>query len=417
VSTCNDNNPNTFATAKLQHNSTMMKKPPQIARLFLKMLGNLSYGHLRVVTPDQALLSFGDVNIDVTAILYIHDWRACSKILRGGDIGFAQAYEAGWVSTNNLTALLRLAIRNENALDNAIFGGKLMGFWHKLKHWLRPNTRKGSRRNIHAHYDIGNAFYQLWLDPSWTYSSAIFDKDCSITLEQAQAKKYQRIIDNLQLKAGDRVLEIGCGWGGFAEHAAKQGIYIHGVTISEAQLEIAQQRIADQYLQDFVTLELCDYRDLSVQYDAIVSIEMFEAVGEQYWDTYFKTVAKHLKPNAKALIQTITIDENRFERYRSGTDFIQQYIFPGGMLPSPLRFTQYAEKHDLTTVDQFCFGKDYAETLRRWNENFNHHNNEINKLGFDTPFQRIWQLYFSYCEAGFDEGNTDVIQFTLQKNA
>jgi cyclopropane-fatty-acyl-phospholipid synthase len=314
-----------------------------------------------------------------------------------------------------LTALLRLAIRNENSLDKAIFGGKLMGLWYKLKHLLRPNTRKGSKKNIHAHYDIGNNFYALWLDPSWTYSSGIFYGDFAISLEHAQQRKYQRIIDVLELKAGDRVLEIGCGWGGFAEHAASRDIHVHGVTISQSQLDFANARIAKKGLSNLVNLEMCDYRDLKGSYDAIVSIEMFEAVGEKFWPTYFSTVQQRLKPNGMALIQSITIDEARFERYRAGTDFIQQYIFPGGMLPSPTRFEKIAARHNLTSVEQFAFGPDYAETLRKWSKNFESERERITEQGFDMPFQRIWQLYFAYCEAGFDEGRTDVVQFLLKK--
>lgn len=390
---------------------------PPSAKLFIRMLSKIKHGNLHVVTPYGEVLKFGDQQLAQAVILDIHDWQACRKILQGGDIGFAESYEAGWISTSDLTALLRLAIQNESALDKAIFGGKLMGLWYKLKHLLRPNTRKGSRKNIHAHYDIGNAFYQLWLDPTWTYSSAIFFGDHQITLQEAQYRKYQRIIDVLGLKAGDRVLEIGCGWGGFAEHASAQGINVHGVTISPAQLDIAQQRIKQLEREELVKLELCDYRDLTGSYDAIVSIEMFEAVGEEFWPIYFETVNQRLKQGGKALIQTITIEESRFERYRSGTDFIQQYIFPGGMLPSPPRFVQLAHKHGLLTQDQYAFGKDYAETLRRWNHDFENNIDGIHGMGFGTAFQRIWQLYFSYCEAGFDEGRTDVYQFLLQKSS
>ncbi len=390
---------------------------PASAQLFIRMLAKIKHGNLHLITPSGAVHKFGDQHLAQAVSLYIHDWQACKKILQGGDIGFAESFEAGWLSTSDLTALLRLAIKNETALDKAIFGGKLMGLWYKLKHLMRPNTRKGSRKNIHAHYDIGNPFYQLWLDPSWTYSSAVFFGDYQISLQEAQYRKYQRIIDVLNLKIGDRVLEVGCGWGGFAEHAASRGISVHGITISTAQLEIAEQRIKEKNLQNLVQLELCDYRDLTGTYDAIVSIEMFEAVGEEYWPAYFACLQSRLKPQGKALVQTITIDEARFERYRAGTDFIQQYIFPGGMLPSPVRFTQLAEKNDLQTLDQFAFGKDYAETLRRWNKDFEDRIDSIQQLGFGTAFQRIWQLYFSYCEAGFDEGRTDVYQFLLQKKS
>lgn len=388
---------------------------PTSAKIFFKMLAKLKHGNLHVVTPDDEVLHFGETGSAQAIVLHLHDWRACSKIMRSGDIGFAEALEAGWITTTDLTGLLRLAIKNESALDQAIFGGRLMSLWYKLKHLLRSNTKEGSRKNIHAHYDLGNHFYRLWLDPSWTYSSAIFYKDYQISLEEAQYRKYQRIIDVLGLKPGDKVLEIGCGWGGFAEHAGLQGIHVHGITISNAQLEIAQERVQKKQLQKHVHLELCDYRDLKTQYDAIVSIEMFEAVGEKYWPGYFSTVERCLKPDGKALIQTITIDERNFERYRSGSDFIQQYIFPGGMLPSPERFIAHAKQSNLETTNSFAFGLDYAETLRRWNKAFDQEIDAIAQQGFDPKFQRIWQMYFSYCEAGFEEKRTDVYQFLLHK--
>ena len=390
---------------------------PAAARLFFKMLNNLKTGHLQVITPDHEHVLFGDTHQSPAATLQINDWRACGKILRGGDIGFAESIEAGWIDSPDMTALLRLAIRNESTLDRAIFGGKLTTLWYRIKHWLRPNTRRGSSRNIHAHYDIGNDFYKLWLDPSWTYSSAIFAGDFGISLQEAQRRKYQRIIDVLELKAGDYVLEIGCGWGGFAEHAALQGIAVRGVTISPSQLEIAKKRISERQLEHLVSLGICDYRDMSGTFDAVVSIEMFEAVGEKFWPGYFNAVSQRLKKGGRALIQTITIEEARFERYRSSADFIQQYIFPGGMLPSPERFCHQAEKQGLEVIEQYAFGQDYAETLRRWNSEFDQHREPITAQGFGEKFQRIWQLYFAYCEAGFDEGSTNVIQFTLQKNA
>lgn len=403
--------------SQLNSLSAVNGKIPPSAQFFLRMLEKLRVGHLQIITPAHEHLLFGDTHQPPSATLHIHDWRACSTILRAGDIGFAESFANGWVTTPDLTALLRLALRNEQVLEKALFGNPVVNFIYKLKHWLRPNTRSGSRRNIHAHYDIGNPFYQLWLDPSWTYSSAIFAGDYSQDLQQAQQRKYQRIVDKLGLRAGDRVLEIGCGWGGFALHAARLGIAVHGVTISPAQLAVAQQRIAAENLGHLAQLELCDYRDLQGQYDAVVSIEMFEAVGEKFWPGYFDVVQQRLKPHAKALIQSITIEEARFERYRSGTDFIQQYIFPGGMLPSPERFGQVAAQHRLQVTDQYAFGADYAETLRRWHSAFDKQREQLGKLGFDARFQRIWQMYFCYCEAGFDEGSTDVVQFLLEKNA
>ncbi|MBA5638257.1 class I SAM-dependent methyltransferase [Duganella sp. LX20W] len=395
--------------------STVTPSAPAGARLFLTLLNNIRHGHLELVTPCDTRMVFGDAHAPTGATLRVSDWRACQRILRAGDIGFAEAYAAGWVDTPDLTALLRLALRNEASLEQMVFGGVLARCWYRLRHWLRPNTRKGSQRNIHAHYDIGNDFYQLWLDPSWTYSSALFDGDYSMALQDAQRCKYQRIIDTLRLQPGQRVLEIGCGWGGFAEQAAQQGIHVHGVTISPSQLEVAQRRVRQQGLGDRVQLELCDYRDLRGEYDAVVSIEMFEAVGEQYWQEYFRTVAARLKPGAQALIQSITIGEQYFPRYRSSADFIQQYIFPGGMLPSVERFERQAGRCGLRPVERQAFGRDYAETLRRWHARCRQHQPHITALGFDERFMRIWHMYFAYCEAAFDEGRTDVVQFLLQK--
>jgi cyclopropane-fatty-acyl-phospholipid synthase len=396
--------------------STQPLSAPAGARLFLALLNKLRHGHLELITPCDTRMVFGDAHVAAGATLKLHDWRACQRILRAGDIGFAEAYAAGWVDTPDLTALLRLALRNESSLDQMVFGGVLARSWYRLRHWLRPNTRKGSQRNIHAHYDIGNDFYQLWLDPSWTYSSAWFDGDYSQSLQSAQQRKYQRIIDTLQLQPGQRVLEIGCGWGGFAELAAQQGIHVHGVTISPSQLEIAQRRVSALNLQDRVKLELCDYRDLSGEYDAVVSIEMFEAVGEQYWPQYFRTVQARLKPGGQALVQSITIGEKYFPRYRSSADFIQQYIFPGGMLPSIERFERQAALSGLQPVQRHAFGRDYAETLRRWDAKWRDAHPQIAAQGFDEHFMRIWQMYFAYCEAAFDEGRTDVVQFLLKKD-
>jgi len=294
-------------------------------------------------------------------------------------------------------------------------GGFVSTLWYRLRHLLRPNTRSGSRKNIHAHYDIGNEFYRLWLDDSMTYSSAVFDGDMTLSLNLAQARKYQRIIDVMDLTAGDHVLEIGCGWGGFAEHAARQGIRVTGVTISPSQLAFAQQRLASQNLDQLAQLSLCDYRDLSGTFDAVVSIEMFEAVGQRYWTEYFNNVASRLKPGGRAVVQSITIGEVDFERYSTSTDFIQQYIFPGGMLPSKERFNLGAQQAGLQVDQEFCFGADYAETLRRWHRDWESHAEQIRAQGFDERFMRIWRLYFAYCEAGFDEGKTDVVQFLMHK--
>ncbi|TDR27837.1 SAM-dependent methyltransferase [Hydromonas duriensis] len=388
---------------------------PSMAKIFISLLGRLQHGHLELIMPDNTHLTFGDAASPLRAVLQLRDWRACARILRAGDIGFAESYEAHWLDSPDLTALLTLAIQNNAALDSLVSGGRLSTLWYRLRHFLRPNTRKGSRRNIHAHYDIGNAFYGRWLDASWTYSSAVFYGNYDLPLEQAQANKYQRIIDELGLKAGDKVLEVGCGWGGFAVHAAKLGIAVHGITISPAQLQLAQERVAQENLGSLVQLALCDYRDVQGEYDAVVSIEMVEAVGERFWPEYFKTLAARLKQGGQAMVQSITIQESVFERYRSTPDFIQQYIFPGGMLPSPERFNQHAQAAGLKNINQYHFGRDYAETLRRWRFAWEKEKAAFSQLGLDERFMRIWRLYFSYCEVGFDEGRTDVIQFLLQK--
>ena len=391
---------------------------PTAAKVFLNLLRRLKFGHLQLITPEGNHYTFGDVHQPPSATLKIKNWRACARIIRSGDIGFAECIEAGWIETPDLTALLRLVIHNEQALQRVVNGGWISTLWYRVRHLLRPNTRQGSRRNIHAHYDIGNDFYGLWLDSSMTYSSALFEGDKSLPLETAQTRKYQRIIDTLGLQAGDHVLEIGCGWGGFAIHAGKLGIQVTGVTISTSQLEIALQRVRELNLESLVELRLRDYRDcrdFAVEYDAIVSIEMFEAVGERYWAEYFNIIRACLKPGGRAMVQSITIAERDFERYRSSTDFIQQYIFPGGMLPSPERFSRQANKAGLQVEQQYAFGRDYAETLRRWRLTWENNHDSILDQGFDQRFMRIWRLYFAYCEAGFEEGKTDVLQFLLHK--
>ena len=384
-------------------------------RLFLATLERISAGHLQLQLPSGEQMLFGDAREEPSARLVLKDWRACRRILAHGDIGFAEALRDGWVDSPDLASLIRLAIRNQAQLDSAIRGSVLARAWHWLRLLLDRNTRRGSRRNIEAHYDLGNDFYGQWLDESWSYSSALFDGNFQVSLEAAQARKYQRVIDRLALKAGMRVLEIGCGWGGFAEVAASQGISVHGITLSPSQLRFARDRIRARELEHLVTLELRDYRDLTGQYDAVVSIEMFEAVGEAFWPGWFRLLAKVLRPQARAMVQTITIGEAEFDAYRSSSDFIRAFIFPGGMLPSPERFRSAALNAGLAVQSQFSFGKDYAETLRRWRGAFEHKLGAIRALGFDEAFVRVWRLYLTYCEAGFDEGRTDVMHFELAR--
>jgi cyclopropane-fatty-acyl-phospholipid synthase len=385
---------------------------PAPARLLLALLERLQVGRLDLVTPDGAELRFDGVADGPSADLRISDWKACAAILRSGDIGFAEAYRDGLLDAPDPTAVLRLALLNEAVLEPAVFGGAPANAWHWLRHHLRRNSRAGSRRNIHAHYDLGNDFYALWLDPSFTYSSAYFGGDFSMALQDAQHAKYQRILDTLQLAPGMRVLEIGCGWGGFAEYAGTRGIAVHGVTISREQLEFAQARTS---ALAGVELELCDYRDIRGQYDAVVSIEMFEAVGEAYWPAFFKTVHDRLKDAGRALVQTITIQDRHFLRYRAGSDFIQQFIFPGGMLASPERFASHARRGGLASAGSVDFGADYAETLRRWRVAFEAKLDAVRALGFDEAFVRIWRLYLCYCEAAFDAGRISVMQTRLER--
>lgn len=382
-------------------------------RAFFALLGRIEIGHLTVTTPDGASYVFGNSHQQPAATLVLRDWRACGAILRGGDIGFGQAYRNQWLDSPDMLSLLRVALQNGDTVARAVVGSRVSQIWYNIRHRIRPNSKTGSRRNIHAHYDIGNAFYGLWLDPTWTYSSAWFDGDTTRSLEAAQAAKYQRIVDTLELRPGMRVLEIGCGWGGFARHAARLGIHVHGLTISNAQFEFVTEQAAREGLSDQIDIELRDYRDVHGQYDAIVSIEMFEAVGERYWSGYFSTLKRCLARGGRALVQTITIDDSRFAAYRASSDFIREYIFPGGMLPSPERFVRAAQRAGIETHPTLRFGQDYGRTLRLWHAAFKERLDEVRALGLDDTFVRTWSLYFDFCEAGFAEQRTDVMHFLL----
>jgi cyclopropane-fatty-acyl-phospholipid synthase len=390
--------------------------PPAAARLLFRMFEHLHSGSLDVVDPHGRRHAFPGKTPGTHATLELRDWAVCADILRRGDIGFAETYFNGRWDSEDLTALLTLAAFNQQVIERALHGSWWATLAYRIRHLLRANTRSGSRRNIHAHYDLGNDFYRLWLDRGMTYSAALFAGDPGRSLEAAQTAKYQRILERLDVQPGDRILEIGCGWGGFAEHAAAtRGCRVTGVTVSQAQLDYARARIAARGLQHLVELRLCDYRDLDGQFDHAVSIEMFEAVGERYWPRYFHALRERLAPGGRALVQTITIAESKFDRYRSGTDFIQQYIFPGGMLPSPSRFVEAAAAAGLLAGEQLRFGPDYAETLNRWHRGFMRASAAVEALGFDARFMRLWRFYLSYCEAGFHAGSTDVMQVELAR--
>ena len=392
---------------------------PAAARAVFGLLSRIQHGTLDVQLPDGSTAHFGTVpeaapgTSPLRASLRMRNWNVCSAALKSGDIGFAESYIAGDWHSSDLPALLRLFLINRNEMEAVIYGSWWGALLYRLRHVLNRNSRRGSKKNIHAHYDLGNEFYRLWLDPTMNYSSAWFEGDTTKDLPTAQWAKVRRALRECATRPGDRVLEIGCGWGALAECAAKEfGASVTGVTLSTEQLAWGQQRLKDAGLPG--ELRLQDYRDIDDgPFDAIASIEMFEAVGREYWPSYFQTLARQLKVGGRACIQTITIRDDLFERYVKSTDFIQQYIFPGGLLPSPSEFRQAAQKAGLRVVNELAFGHDYAETLKRWRERFMGEEGRVRKVGFDTRFMRIWEFYLAYCEAAFATGNTDVMQFTL----
>lgn len=389
---------------------------PAAARVAFQLLKRLRHGRLVVQLPDGGAAHFGtDVPGGPRAAVRLRNWNVCAAALRCGDIGFAESYIAGDWSSPDLTALLTLFIANRDEIESMIYGRWWGSLLFRLKHLLNRNSRAGSEKNVHAHYDLGNSFYRLWLDPTMNYSSAWFEGQRSGDLVAAQWAKVRRALVECGFQRGDRVLEIGCGWGALAECAARDfGARVTGVTLSKEQLAWARHRLADADLPG--ELRYQDYRDIDDgPYDAIVSIEMFEAVGREYWSGYFQALRRHLKPGGKACIQSITIRDDLFERYVRSTDFIQQYIFPGGLLPSPSAFRAEAAQAGLRVVAELDFGLDYAETLRRWREKFLSEAGRVRRLGFDGRFMRIWEFYLAYCEAAFATANTSVMQFTLQR--
>jgi len=391
---------------------------PAAARAVFALLRRLQVGTLELQLPDGSQAHFGTGAAgEPHASLRLHNWNLCSAVLRSGDIGFAESYIAGDWATSDLVALLQLCIANRDAIDAVVYGSWWGSLVHRMRHLFNRNSRAGSKRNIHAHYDLGNSFYKLWLDDTMTYSSAWFNGDTAQSSAAAQQAKMRRALSECQVTSASHVLEIGCGWGGLAECAARDfGARLTGITLSAEQLAFGQARLASAGLADRAALRFQDYRDIDDgPFDAIVSIEMFEAVGRAYWGGYFKTVHDQLKPGGRACIQSITIDDALFDRYVSGTDFIQQYIFPGGLLPSPGAFRAEAAKAGLQVECELRFGTDYAETLRRWRQDFLHQDTQVRGLGFDTRFMRTWEFYLAYCEAAFASGSTDVMQFTLRR--
>ena len=403
---------------------------PASARSALKLLQKLRHDALTVQFPDGSMHRFGDTSADVLhATLMLKNWNVFAAALKSGDIGFAESYIAGDWSTPSLTDLIKVFISNRAVVEEAIYGTWTGRLFFRIKHLLNRNSKANSKKNIHAHYDLGNAFYELWLDDTKNYSSALFetvdgqrmDHNSYDGMVHAQYAKVRRALSMAGVQNGSRVLEVGCGWGALAEMATTEfAASVVGVTLSTEQLAYANERMAKLGTSELADLRLQDYRDIGITtadepFDAIVSIEMVEAVGQAYWPTYFQTLHRLLKPDGRVCIQSIVIDDALFDRYIGSTDFIQQYIFPGGCLPCPREFKRQTALAGFKVVDEFAFGMDYAHTLRLWRDKFLAEKPQVLALGFDERFIRIWEFYLAYCEAAFAKKNTDVVQFTLQK--
>lgn len=388
---------------------------PRLFKLGLKQLTKIRRGALTLILPDGRTLEFSGREAGPQAQLEIRDYAVVRKVLSGGDVGFGEAYMEGLWTSPDISRVLEVFSANLDSMDGVTKGGPVTRFVNWMIHRLRPNTKRGARRNIEAHYDLGNDFYELWLDPSMTYSSARFATPDQ-SLEDAQREKYAALARSIGLKKGDHVLEIGCGWGGFAEYAAKEvGARVTCLTLSPSQRDYAIERMEKHQLTHLVDIKLQDYRDETGRYDAVASIEMFEAVGEEYWPSFFSKVAEVLKPGGRAGLQIITIRNDLFESYRKRADFIQRYIFPGGILPSVETLKAQFDMAGLKDAGREMFRLDYAETLHRWLERFQDAWEEIRPMGFDERFKRMWEFYLAYCEAGFRTGRIDVGQFAVQK--
>ncbi|WP_343117367.1 cyclopropane-fatty-acyl-phospholipid synthase family protein [Ostreiculturibacter nitratireducens] len=388
--------------------------PRYFARAFA-VAKTMKCGRLDFVLPDGRRFRAEGRAPGPVAEIVIHDADVFARLIREGDLGFCDAYlEGGW-SSPDLMAFMDLVHADNDEIYDGFPGMGVVRAWERLRHFLRSNSRRQAKKNIAYHYDLGNDFYRLWLDDTMTYSSALFETGQE-SLEAAQRAKYAALVDAMGVKPGEHVLEIGCGWGGFAEYAARErGLRVTGLTISKEQRDYAVERMAKAGLSDRVEIVLRDYRDEKGSYDGIASIEMFEAVGERYWPVYFDAVKERLKPGRRATLQIITVQDRRFEAYRKGVDFIQKYIFPGGMLPSPSALRAEIAKAGLTLVGSHEFGKSYSQTLRRWHDSFNEAWGEIVHMGFDERFRRMWNFYLCSCAGAFEGQNCDVTQVTIAK--
>ena len=394
---------------------TALAALPRMVQLALGFASRLRRGTLDVTLLDGRVMRFGGAEPGPAAQMTLHSYGFASKLINNGDIGIAEAYLRGDWDTPDLTQFLYLFCVNHELIQSMLADKPLVRFVQTVQHWFNRNTKRQARRNIYAHYDIGNAFYSAWLDPSMTYSSALYEDDTP-DLTAAQNNKYRRLAEAIDLRSGQKVLEIGCGWGGFAEFAAKTfNAKVVGLTISKEQRDFAQKRIQAAGLSDKVEIKLQDYRDERDRYDRIASIEMIEAVGEEFWPKYFSQVRDRLLPGGLAGIQAITIQDSMFQSYRREVDFIQRYVFPGGMLPSPQVLKAFGERFGVPVIRERIFGQDYAKTLATWRNNFRAAWPNLKPLGFDERFRRLWEYYLAYCEAGFLSGNIDVRQVVFAK--
>ncbi len=382
-------------------------------KIVFSILKKINYGFLEISTLSGDVLRFGNPNSKLKATLKIKSPALNYNLIKGGSIGFAECFMRNEFETNNLSDLIELTARNISIVHK--FSGMLdLKFLNFIKNKFVKNTKSRSKENIAKHYDLGNDFFSLWLDKTLTYSSAIFD-DQNKNLSDAQNNKYQKLINLIQPNNGDKVLEIGCGWGGFAEYLGKNyEVKLDCITISKKQFEYAKERIYNCGLNEKVNIEIKDYRDLKGKYNSIASIEMIEAVGQNYLESYFKTIKDNLSDGGKAAIQAITIDDSLFDRYKNKKDFIQKYIFPGGFLPNKNTINKLVSNNGLTVNSYISYADHYANTLALWRKEFNKKWDLIKNQGFDLTFKRMWEFYLSYCEAGFKSKNIDLIQFSLQ---
>jgi len=389
---------------------------PFAVRRALSFALMLERGSLDVHMPDGRTLRFQGRDNGPEAQMIIHDFDFAAELAAGGEVGIAEAFLKGHWESPNLTRFLELFCVNQPVIQKLLDGKPLVRLIQRFQHWRNRNTKSGSRRNIHAHYDLGNQFYSAWLDGTMTYSSALFTESAT-DLADAQREKYAALARDIDLQPGHHILEIGCGWGGFAEYAAREiGARVTGLTISKEQFDFATERMHKAGLSDRVDIKMRDYRDETGTFDRIASIEMFEAVGEEYWPIYFSQLRDRLKDGGKAGLQVITIQDELFSTYKREIDFIRRYIFPGGMLPTPTIMRDMGEKHGLALSGERIFGLDYAVTLAHWRDRFRKAWPQLTPMGFDEHFRRLWEYYLSYCEAGFRAGTIDVRQMTFAKS-